>query len=853
MTNAGDTVGGYQLVRSLGEGPFGAVWQAQDVRGAPLAVKLLRPGFVQQPAGRAAFTRLVAALRAQELIQHDSIARVYGSVEDSEAGAYGMACEFVDGRLVSDIRMPSAGEQDAKAISVVLAWFESLGEVLAWLHSQGIVHGNLKPTNVKLVREAYGHRIKLLDLPWSSIGLAAPADGAPSYLAPEQLNGAPPSGYSDQWSLAKMLADIVTAGRPGGLSQLPAGLSMVIQRANHPNPGYRFSQMLELVAALRGVRGELARPPGGAYTPYGPYVGAGYGAGPLGSMPGVGHPMGGMPYGADASIPGVGVPNVHFGPVQSVPPVQPVPPLNPNYPPQAPVAGSSVPGSPVAGSRSGSLESVDDADPVFVPTARSLGTDANGGVLETGEHEALRFVVDPMPEPVVTSLDEERAPLGGAPALSRAATRPLPQQPAQSAEPREQGGQPSAGGSHAQFGVPTIPSQRAPGWPAADNDAANVANKGQQSSPQQSSPQQSSPQQSSPQQSSPQQSSPQRKALQKNGQTMEAPVDPDDGPGLPPEPSLSDSASGDVVPRADTVLLTGDQEPIDSSGGRAWTWLLALAAVMAIVAGAFLFLQKDSTIPLLKAPKERAEEVTAKAAGVSSAVEASEPSEATDPGAATDTGIAAKEATPSAQRTPPPERTPSRRTRPGSSAPVAKRGGERSSAPANPDGPLGPDRQPSRRAAAPTASVEPPPDDEPEESAPAADDDAPSEIEDAQVGCDEGNGGSCVRVARFQRDAGDSAAALAAAQRACTFNSAMGCVLAADLAGDDRTVARRVLRKGCRLRSAMACHRASLVARNAKEKAEMAKTACQLGRKDSCVKAAATSSASVDELDLRVP
>ncbi|MEL7370507.1 MAG: protein kinase, partial [Myxococcota bacterium] len=153
MTQAGDTVAGYQLVRAVGEGPFGVVWHAVDANGATLAVKLLKSVFIQRPAGQAAFTRLLATLRLQELLKHDGLARVYGPVQDAAHSAYGMAVEYVEGRLVSEIRMPTTSDQEARSLSVVLAWFEEIGELLALLHSQGIVHGNLKPTNVKLVRE----------------------------------------------------------------------------------------------------------------------------------------------------------------------------------------------------------------------------------------------------------------------------------------------------------------------------------------------------------------------------------------------------------------------------------------------------------------------------------------------------------------------------------------------------------------------------------------------------------------------------------------------------------------------------------------------------------------------------
>ncbi|MEL6211404.1 MAG: hypothetical protein AAFR44_14750, partial [Pseudomonadota bacterium] len=298
-------------------------------------------------------------------------------------------------------------------------------------------------------------RIKLLDLPWSSIGLAAPEEGAPSYLAPEQLQGAPPSVYSDQWSLAKMLLDILSAGRfRGGLAQLPTNLAMTIQRAQQPQPGFRFTQMMELVGALRMVRSELSPSIpgyGGAYPNYGQMN-------PLGSVPGMVPSV--SPPVSTGMNPNLGAPGV--GPLGVQPPgVQPPvtqppgvqPPVGPNHavggagansagphgafgtsggfgpspsPHGAQAAGSaegSLPGTPLPQGTpmpepnahptlpslrapNASLSNISRAprplpqedDPVFVPTARPLGTTPSGALPETGEFDKQDMFPDmPMP------------------------------------------------------------------------------------------------------------------------------------------------------------------------------------------------------------------------------------------------------------------------------------------------------------------------------------------------------------------------------------------------------------------------------------------------------------------------
>lgn len=257
----GQNVGGYQLVRPLGEGPFGISWLASDVNGTPLVVKLLRPAFAQRPSGQAAFQRLQTTVQVHRALAHDCLARVYGTIAEPAAGAMGMLSDFVEGRLLSHVQLPPAAlaGQEPQSLAVLLAWFESLSDVMAWLHTQGIIHGNLKPTNVMLVRTQHGHIAKVLDLSWSSIGLSAPAPGQLSYLSPEQLRGASPSAASDQWSTARMLTQILSPTGEVSYGSLPAVLVQTVQRAMADDPSQRFATMTELTSALRAIRIELER------------------------------------------------------------------------------------------------------------------------------------------------------------------------------------------------------------------------------------------------------------------------------------------------------------------------------------------------------------------------------------------------------------------------------------------------------------------------------------------------------------------------------------------------------------------------------------------------------------------
>ncbi|MEQ8984019.1 MAG: protein kinase [Deltaproteobacteria bacterium] len=262
MIHPGQNVGGYQLIRPLGEGPFGMVWLSQDARGTPVVLKMLRPTFASRPSGQAAFGRLQATVHLHKNLIHDSLARVYGTTVDPMTGTYAMLSQYVEGRLLNHVQLPPAAlkGQEPRSLAVLLSWFESLADVMAWLHTQGVIHGNLKPSNVMLMRAGQGHITSVLDLSWSSIGLAAPAAGMPSYLAPEQLRGASPTEASDQWSIGKMLSEILSpTGEALTLGALPAVLVLTVQRAMHADPAQRFDTMIELTSSLRAIRLELER------------------------------------------------------------------------------------------------------------------------------------------------------------------------------------------------------------------------------------------------------------------------------------------------------------------------------------------------------------------------------------------------------------------------------------------------------------------------------------------------------------------------------------------------------------------------------------------------------------------
>lgn len=269
MVEVGSTVGGYRVLQALGGGPFGRVHLATAPSGHTVALKILKPSFLARRDGAGAVERLEASILAHTRLAHPGLARVLHPLADRERGVFGQVSEYVSGRpLAAGIVAPGVGRgDDLVGLAEVLGWFEQLGELLAWLHGQGMVHGNLKPKNVLLLETEGGCVVKLLDLSWSAIGVAAVAPGPEAFVSPEQYSGVVPTPASDQWALATMLERLLTGGkRRIALGVLPGALVQSIHRATHDEPSARFPTVAALTEALAEIRKELRRSTGQPVT-----------------------------------------------------------------------------------------------------------------------------------------------------------------------------------------------------------------------------------------------------------------------------------------------------------------------------------------------------------------------------------------------------------------------------------------------------------------------------------------------------------------------------------------------------------------------------------------------------------
>jgi serine/threonine-protein kinase len=217
--------GRYVVLQRLGVGGMGAVYLARDESlGREVAVKVLRPLIAVGEPPADLVERFRREARAIALLSHPSIVRVYD--QGVEAGAPYLVMELCDGATLGD-RIKASGPLPVREVRTLGI---QIASALAAAHAAGVVHRDVKPSNVLQAAEGSW---KLADF-----GIARVADssltitgqflGTPAYAAPEALQGQAPGAPGDVYSLAATLYAAMVGEPPFGdanLAQIAVALA----------------------------------------------------------------------------------------------------------------------------------------------------------------------------------------------------------------------------------------------------------------------------------------------------------------------------------------------------------------------------------------------------------------------------------------------------------------------------------------------------------------------------------------------------------------------------------------------------------------------------------------------------
>jgi serine/threonine protein kinase len=193
------SVGGYRLSARLGSGGMGTVYLSHTPGGRPVAIKVIRPEFSEDPVFRDRFRQEVqAAQRVQGLYTVPVID------SDTEAAQPWLATAYVPGPTLAW----TVAEHGALPAPTVLLLVAGIAEALQVIHRAGIVHRDLKPSNVLLALD--GPRV-------IDFGIARAADaqaltstgimvGTPAFMSPEQAKGGQVGAAADIFALGQVAA-----------------------------------------------------------------------------------------------------------------------------------------------------------------------------------------------------------------------------------------------------------------------------------------------------------------------------------------------------------------------------------------------------------------------------------------------------------------------------------------------------------------------------------------------------------------------------------------------------------------------------------------------------------------------
>jgi serine/threonine protein kinase len=265
--------GKYRLESRLGEGGMGTVWLAHNViLGAPVALKLIHPGIQREDT----VERLLVEARIQALLNHPNIVRVF-DFGRTEFGDAFIIMEVLRGATLGDFIDERGRLRAVEAVQIILP----IVAALCHAHDHGVVHRDLKPDNIFVVRDGCEVGPKLLDFGVAKVTHRDPAHryctpggallGSPAYMAPEQAWALDDVDHrADIWAICVVLYEAISGGPafPGrgytvlrkvveeplpALADRGAGegsLSEVLARGLQKDRTRRFQSMRELGTAL---------------------------------------------------------------------------------------------------------------------------------------------------------------------------------------------------------------------------------------------------------------------------------------------------------------------------------------------------------------------------------------------------------------------------------------------------------------------------------------------------------------------------------------------------------------------------------------------------------------------------
>ena len=275
----GDVIAGYEVEELVGRGGTGEIYRALDPRlERRVALKLLAESYTEDAGFR---ERLLRESRIAASLDHPNVVPVYEAGETDDR--LFIAMRFVEGSDLQALLRSEGPLEPSRAVAIA----SQVADALDAAHARGLVHRDVKPSNVLLDRQDRREHVYLADFGLTqSVTDRGPTDGhlvgTVDYVAPEQVRGDDVDGRADVYGLGCMLFEALTGTVPfSGVSDvaviyahleapppraserrssLPDTLDDVLARAMAKDPDERQSTCLALVDEVRVAFGLDGRP-----------------------------------------------------------------------------------------------------------------------------------------------------------------------------------------------------------------------------------------------------------------------------------------------------------------------------------------------------------------------------------------------------------------------------------------------------------------------------------------------------------------------------------------------------------------------------------------------------------------
>jgi serine/threonine protein kinase len=264
VLSPGSTFAGYEVESVVGLGGIGILYRARQLRlDRPVALKLVTPEVARDPVIR---ERLRREARTVAALDHPNVVPLYAAGE--EEGTVYIVTRWVEGTELGAL-IHRDGPLEAGRAARTAA---QIAAALAMAHEKGVVHRDVKPTNVILTPEdhVYLTDFGLAKRAGTAAGLTAVHRmlGTVDYVAPEQIEGSEPDARGDVYSLGCVLYETLTgeppfAGQKGGMAKMWAQVNAEVPSVRERRPD--VPPAIEEVIRRAMAKAPEARPTAAAF------------------------------------------------------------------------------------------------------------------------------------------------------------------------------------------------------------------------------------------------------------------------------------------------------------------------------------------------------------------------------------------------------------------------------------------------------------------------------------------------------------------------------------------------------------------------------------------------------------